>query len=110
MSQIETALNAAHLHYVSKNGPGSVRCISSLALISFLEKYLLLAVLGILEVKIAVLRVLECFLEISEEIRLPLIGVYSWRYRGELINSFVFCQPITVVYCGQLTNESAQFL
>ena len=33
-----------------------------------------------------------------------------WRYRGELINSFVFCQPITVVYCGQLTNESAQFL
>ena len=34
----------------------------------------------------------------------------SWRYRGELINSFVFCQPITVVYCGQLTNESAQFL
>ena len=34
----------------------------------------------------------------------------SWRYRGELINLFVFCQPITVVYCGQLTNESARFL
>ena len=33
-----------------------------------------------------------------------------WRYRGELINSFVFCQPITVVCCGQLTNESARFL
>ena len=31
-------------------------------------------------------------------------------YRGELINSFVLCQPITVAYCGQLTNESAQFL
>ena len=23
---------------------------------------------------------------------------------------FVFCQPITDVYCGQLTNESARFL
>ena len=28
-------------------------------------------------------------------------------YRGEFINSFVFCQPITDVYRGQLTNESA---
>ena len=34
----------------------------------------------------------------------------AWRYRGELINSFVFCQPITVVYCGQLIYESARFL
>ena len=31
-------------------------------------------------------------------------------YRGEFINSFVFYQPITVVYCGQLTNKSTQFL
>ena len=28
-------------------------------------------------------------------------------YRGEFINSFIFCQPITDVYRGQLTNESA---
>ena len=26
---------------------------------------------------------------------------------GWLINSYDFCQPITDVYCGQLTNESA---
>ena len=31
-------------------------------------------------------------------------------YRGELINSFVFYQPITDAYCGQLTNESARLL
>ena len=31
-------------------------------------------------------------------------------HRGELTNSFVFCQPITDVYFGQLTNEIAQFL
>ena len=30
-------------------------------------------------------------------------------HRGELINLFAFCQPITDV-SGQLTNESAQFL
>ena len=30
-------------------------------------------------------------------------------YREELI-LFVFCQPITDVYCGHLTNESARFL
>ena len=37
------------------------------------------------------------------------IHISPWThedYRGELINSFVFCQPITDVYCGQLTNES----
>ena len=28
-------------------------------------------------------------------------------HRGELTNSFVFCQPITDVYCGQFTNKSA---
>ena len=27
-----------------------------------------------------------------------------------LINLFDFCQPITDVYCGQLTNESARVL
>ena len=33
------------------------------------------------------------------------------KQTGWLINSFDFCQPITDVYCGQLTNnESAQFL
>ena len=31
-------------------------------------------------------------------------------YRGELLNSFVFCLPITDLYCDQLTNERAQFL
>ena len=30
----------------------------------------------------------------------------TWR----ILNSFDFCQPITDVYCGQLTNKSAQFL
>ena len=29
---------------------------------------------------------------------------------GRLINLFDFCHPITDVYCGQLTNESARFL
>ena len=29
---------------------------------------------------------------------------------GQLINLFDFCQPITDVYCDQLTNESAHFL
>ena len=29
---------------------------------------------------------------------------------GQLINLFDLCQPITDVYCDQLTNESAQFL
>ena len=37
-------------------------------------------------------------------------GTTHEDYRGELINLFVFCQPITVEYCGQLTNKSAQFL
>ena len=44
-----------------------------------------------------------------------IIGFYPTNHnhedhRGELINLFVFCQPITDVDCGQLTNESAQFL
>ena len=29
---------------------------------------------------------------------------------GQLINLFDCCQPILDMYCGQLTNESAQFL
>ena len=29
---------------------------------------------------------------------------------GRLINLLDFCQPITDVYCGQLTNESVRFL
>ena len=31
--------------------------------------------------------------------------LYHEDNRGELINLFVFCQPITDEYCGQLTNE-----
>ena len=37
-------------------------------------------------------------------------GTNHEDYWRELINLFVFCQPITDVYCGQLTNESAWFL
>ena len=37
-------------------------------------------------------------------------GTTHEYFRGELINLFVFCQPITEVYCGQLTNERARFL
>ena len=32
------------------------------------------------------------------------------QQKGWLINLFDICQPITDVYCGQLTNESAQLL
>ena len=34
---------------------------------------------------------------------------YMDQQTGRLINLFDFRQPITDVYCGQLTNRSAQF-
>ena len=35
---------------------------------------------------------------------------HGQTYRTAHINSFDFCQPITDVYCAQLTKESAQIL
>ena len=47
----------------------------------------------------------------------PKMVVCQWKnvstmdkQTGQIINLFDFCQPITDVYCGHLTNERAQFL
>ena len=48
------------------------------------------------------------YVSLPNEIKLLLFNTFFFAH-AMLINSFDFCQPITDVYIGLLTNERARF-